>query len=143
MTGKHHVTLDEILADGWHEDRWWQSCWYGGRRRLRSAWAARRKPRWWWQRARRGYSTRDWWCFDTYISGVIAKACRDFQEHGRGYPGDMTAEEWEAILDGIATPLEAYIADVCDDTYEEQMAKYEAARVAMHLFAENLGGFWD
>lgn len=113
-----------------------------------SAWKRRRRQlRWFWQRGRRGYSDQDVWNFDTYIAGIIGRGVRDLRECGHGHPDDiMTEEEWHSILDRISGPLLTYSdGDKWRDgyTYEEEMRRYDAAREAMHLFAEHLGGMWD
>lgn len=144
MTG--HKALDEIFSEArqWRQGHPWTSRWYGLRYRAANAWAWRRLPRYAWQRATRGYSTRDWWSFDGWICGVIGRACADLRDHGHGHPADTTEAEWNDVLTRISEPLLEYSEHHLEDlSYQREMARYEAAREAMHLFAENLGSMWD
>lgn len=142
-----HRTLDEIMADAeqWHQDHPWLSRWHGLKYRLKELWHWRRVPRWTWQRARRGYSDRDLWSLDTYICGVVGAGVEHLRRVSHGHPADLTEDEWDDILTRISGPLLAYSSEKFEDgyTYDEEMARYEAAREAMHLFAEHLGGMWD
>lgn len=95
------------------------------------------------ERAQKGYSAFDWWSFDTFICGVIANACRDFRLKGIGYPGDMTEEEWADYLLSIETPLRVWAEEKFDLGHEQELEAYEAAKAAMHKFADRLGNFWD
>jgi hypothetical protein len=138
--------LEEVFGDfeRWHDEHPWRSRWCRLKGMTKDVWHWRHIPRWKYQRAKRGYSTCDWWSFDTYICGVIASACRDFRDHGIGHPSDVTEEEWDDTLTRIAEPLQAYSDGKFEVfTAEEMAAQYEAAREAMHLFAENLGSMWD
>lgn len=139
-------SIGEMLAEmrQWHLDHPWRSRWYRARGRAKdAARTARLQPRWWWQRARQGYSVHDLWSFDTYIAGVIGNAVQDLKG-AHGYPSDMSEEEWAATLDRIATPLLAYSeGKFLELTREQELAQYDAAREAMHLFAGRLGDMWD
>jgi len=42
------------------------------------------KPSWWYQRARYGFSDRDWWNGDWYLSGVIAGIMEKIVKDGHG-----------------------------------------------------------
>ena len=95
------------------------------------------------ERAANGYSTRDWWNFDTFIVGLIANAVADFRTHGMGYPGHVTEGEWHVILKRIEGPLRAYANDKFDVFGEDATKQYEAAQEALRLFTEYLGHFWD
>lgn len=97
------------------------------------------------QRAYHGYSMQDWWTFDTYVTGLIANACRDFRTNGIGYPTGMEPAEWLDILERIEGPLRSYSEDKFSptETYVSSKRRYDEARDAMRLFAEHLGSFWD
>jgi|SRR5882757_4828806 len=96
------------------------------------------------QRMSRGYSVFDWWCFDTYISGVIASAVENFST-GHGYPGDFSnMEEFEAFCKSIYEPLAFYASDEYSRLkWVDQEPKYMEAVEAMKKFAERLGSWWD
>lgn len=95
------------------------------------------------ERAQKGYSVFDWWSFDTFICGVIANACRDFRLKGVSYAGGYTPESWDEFLLSIETPLRVWAEKKFDLGHEEELEAYEAAKVAMHKFADELGNFWD
>ena len=138
--------LDEIFAEvkQWHDEHPWLSRYYRLRRWVRNGvHTAKRQPRIWWQHIRQGYSYRDLWSFDTYIAGVIGRATEELKG-AYGCPSDMSEEEWMATLARISEPLLAYSkGKFLDLTREQELAQYDAAREAMHLFAGRLGDMWD
>lgn len=96
------------------------------------------------ERAKQGYSTYDWWSFDTYITWVIGNAVLDFKNKGMGLHYGSNSAENDEWLDDIARPLLRYSEQKFDiHDYEEDKKLYEEARAAMHTFAEHLGTFWD
>lgn len=141
------TSFAEIMAEleKWHRDHPWRSRWRRLTGWLRDAFRfTRRAPVKAWQRARRGYSTPDLWSFDVYICGVIGRAVLDLQANGHGYPVDATEEEWHDLLTAIAEPLLAYSeGKFAALDRDSDFAQYEAAKNAMRLFADNLGGMWD
>ncbi|MEU3609185.1 hypothetical protein AB0E83_27600 [Streptomyces sp. NPDC035033] len=136
-------TLDEIVAeaDPWAREHPWRSWVQGWCYRARWCWVQlKREPRHRWEQARRGFSRMDVWGFDHYIAGVIAGggSC-DQLRIGHGHPSDMTAEEWEAFLEGIAVELRRY-AD--PDNFLDADA-HAADIAATHRFADRFGDMWD
>ena len=95
------------------------------------------------ERAQKGYSWYDWISFDTFICGVIANACRDFRLKGVGYGNGYTEESWAEFLLSIEEPLRVWAEQKFDLDQPEYLESYEAARAAMHKFADELGQFWD
>jgi hypothetical protein len=95
------------------------------------------------ERSENGFSTFDWWSFDTYIAGVIGNAVLKFANEGMGYPGDMTEESWKAFCLEIAEPLIKYSEDKFDLSLKEEEELYEEVQKAMHKFADRFGTFWD
>lgn len=96
------------------------------------------------ERQERGYSTADWWSFDTFIAGVIGQAVADFRDKGIGYPGDMTEESFAAFCTEISEPLLRYADNkfrVFNNEQEQKM--YDDAVEAMKKFSERLGCWWD
>ncbi len=94
-------------------------------------------------REKDGFSIQDWFGFDVYIAGVIAKACTMFRDHGLSYSSTCDSlEEWQAILTQIVHPLEDYI-EAWHNSPENIDESYKQAVKAMHLFAENFGSMWD
>ena len=60
------------------------------------------------QRAERGFSTEDTYSFDVYLAKVIAGGVRELLERNMSHPEAVGPDEWNAILEKIATGYEAY-----------------------------------
>jgi hypothetical protein len=54
------------------------------------------------QRGRRGYSDRDTWSLDSYLSEVIAGSVQNLARVTNGHPRELTQQEWQDILDRIS-----------------------------------------
>jgi len=95
------------------------------------------------ERAESGFSVFDWWSFDTYITGVIGNAVKQFA-NGRGYPGGFTQESWTTLCNEISEPLLKFSNDQFDgNTFDEESKMYDDAKEAMMKFSEHLGAWWD
>lgn len=105
-----------------------------------------REIRWAWQRSRRGYSDRDVWGFDTHLARIISGGVRQLIGELHGWPGPpMTFEEWQGILDKIATGFEAYLA-LHEETPFDEAERDRLARQfdeGLGLLGEHLPGLWD
>lgn len=96
------------------------------------------------QRIKYGYSTFDWWSFDSYIAGVIAHACEKFSTSSAGHPGDMTYDEWKEYCHSISVPLALWASpDRWKMGYKDEMELYSQAQEALRKFAQRFGSFWD
>jgi len=95
------------------------------------------------ERAKYGFSEFDWWSFDTYITGVIGNAVKQFG-NGRGYPGGFTQESWTAFCNEVSEPLIKFSdKQFTCETHEEEQALFDEAKKAMMKFSEHLGAWWD
>ena len=96
------------------------------------------------QRGRRGYAGYDTWEFCDYLAAIICPVLKRFRERGHGYPSEITAEEWDAILTEMIAGFEASLAMqyLEDDSRskEELMATQERG---LALFAKWFGALWD
>jgi hypothetical protein len=63
------------------------------RRGLRTAWKSPIHIKWWYQRARYGFSDRDWWNGDWYLSGVIAGIMEKIVNEGHGVANSYADED--------------------------------------------------
>jgi hypothetical protein len=102
-------------------------------------------------RAERGFSTYDWWNFNSYLSWVIIQGLEKFKT-GAGHPvygGVATMEEWVAVLDEMIDGFKAIEAivehdrpkDIPYDEWEAGLrAKWERG---MELFTTFYGSLWD
>ena len=57
------------------------------------------KFKWAYQRITRGYSDRDWWNGDWYLSGVIAGIMEKIVKDGHGVATSYAYEDWETPVD--------------------------------------------
>lgn len=127
---------------------------------------ARDQVRWWWQRngykmqrrritrfyqrGRKGYSTVDVWGLDSYLIDVIAGSVNELRRINHGYPGELTAEKWESILDTIVAGMNAgrqlidleFVTDDGIDHDFELALKIEFDE-AMDLLKAWFFGLWD
>jgi hypothetical protein len=107
-----------------------------------------------WQRLKRGWSDRDAWSADFYLSGVIEGICRHLTG-GISYSGD-SKEEWDANLLEVANALHDFREFKDDGPYpdwkdeaavKEYFAKseqlYERQKKALHWVADNFTALWD
>jgi len=53
------------------------------------------------QRAYRGWSNEDTWCFDFYLADVIENGLIHLKNTACGYPANLTEEEWNNVLKKI------------------------------------------
>lgn len=65
-----------------------------------------REVKWYFQRANRGWSDRDGWNLDSYLSKIIKEGTKNLIDNHTGYPGTMTEEEWMTILKKINKTFE-------------------------------------
>jgi hypothetical protein len=86
--------------------------------------------------------TPAWWNLDGYVTSLLALATRRFAEQGATYPAGMTAEEWNALLDGVATKLEAY-AHALNRSGSPRPETIADAQDALRTIADNLPNLWS
>lgn len=123
----------QIGADTWiYKGTMSNGGWRERRRRIRK----HRK-----QRADIGWSVFDFWGGDHFIVGVIAGMAARFRDSGAGYPARYTAQEWADVLTRIEAPLHTYVEK--SSTGDHRPEDFDAANVAMQLFAEHWMDFWD
>lgn len=72
-----------------------------------------------WQRMTKGFANADTWDLNDYLAEVIYHALLRFKEVGHGYPGGMTEEEWNVVLDKMIAGFAAKIQLLDDFTYAD------------------------
>lgn len=96
-----------------------------------------------WQRAWRGYD--DSMVFDmndTFIE-LYREILKDFKENLHGYPGTMTEEEWNDILDEMIGSLDRmYYVLFKSDNDDADLVEQEKDRF-FELFKEHFWSLWD
>lgn len=97
------------------------------------------------QRGKRGYSNRDLWSFDFYLSKLIADGLKDFKKHLHGYPAKLNSfEEWLSIIDEIIEGFEYYNEIDCGFPDKEQWDKInEKLNKSFKLLNKWFGALWD
>ncbi|MDQ2875077.1 MAG: hypothetical protein M3Y33_09910 [Actinomycetota bacterium] len=113
----------------------------------RGAGNRRQEARWRRQRAERGWSSRDAWGLDDYLGSVISSSVTYLRDHGHGYPGGSSEDEWRDELTRIAEPLAVdQWRDVRDSGAERRAREereYRAKQDALRLLADCWGDLWD
>jgi hypothetical protein len=107
-----------------------------------------RDIRWFIQRGRRGWSDRDTWSLDHYLSSWMPEALRHLKETKQGVPSSMFKPEdcgeegnptdiglqqaqdrWNAIIDKMIAAFEAH-RRIQDGMYEDELGEYPLYRPA-------------
>lgn len=86
-------------------------------------------PKWWYQRATRGYSDRDMWNADTYLSGVFAGVLQWYIDKGHG------------VSMAYALPEDKYGENV-DEMVARRDAEYSKHIAIFKEYSEN-GCAWN
>lgn len=104
------------------------------------------------ERYTQGFSTYDWWGFDSYLSFVIIGGLKKFIADGNGYPGTLESkDEWDAILETMIEGFEASetlkdlsILDYGTEEYEHHQRQLGAVRdEGFALFTKWYSHLWD
>jgi len=68
-----------------------------------------RRFNWYRQRKKRGFDDRELWSLDHTIAKFTLPRLIAFKEGRFGYPGNLTEEKWDNILDQIIWSMQAII----------------------------------
>ena len=99
-----------------------------------------RIPRWlrfFWQRRRRGFDDSDTWSLDSTVSEFVLPRLRRFKEVNIGYPGSLTPEEWDLILDKM---IAAFEFGASEERWDDKGEGYSKHKEGLELFSRY---FWD
>jgi hypothetical protein len=96
-----------------------------------------------WQRAWRGYDNSMVFDMnDTFIE-LYREILKDFKENLHGYPGTMTEEEWNDMLDEMIGSLDRmYYVLFKSDNDDADLVEQEKDRF-FELFKEHFWSLWD
>lgn len=102
------------------------------------------------ERLKNGFSTCDWYNFNTYLAWVIQSGLVKFRNEGSGYPAQLTEETWHFMLDTMIDGFEAFaelesmeswdIHTPFDEWAAPRRARWETGR---QLFIDNFDTLWD
>lgn len=99
-----------------------------------------RHTKWKKQRKLRGFDDRETWDLFTVISHFVYPRLVRFKECNDGYPGTMTYEQWNEILDKMILAFKNIIvynsAFECTDEINAEIAE------GLELFAKNFRRLW-
>lgn len=118
------------------------------------------------QRGRRGYSDRDNWSIDYYLSGWMPKALRNMKDDigtpmtilSEMFPAEALTTEgftevqcevaharWNEILEEMAKGFEASraLSDMAWETHEQAALLQATIDRGLTLFARHFGSLWD
>jgi hypothetical protein len=96
---------------------------------------------WWW----RGWSDRETWDLTVPLGNHISPRIRRFIEINIATPPDMRPEEWDDILDKIASGFEFFATrdDLELDLSEIEYAnRFDEAQKGINLFAKYYNDLW-
>ncbi len=99
----------------------------------------KRSIRYFFQRWTRGWDDSDLWSLDQTISEFILPRLKEFKRTLHGYPGDMTEEEWNQILDKMIIAFELGSKGFWDVNEED----FTIAKEGLDLFAKHFFELWD
>jgi len=71
------------------------------------------------QRGHRGWSDEDRWNMDSYLISIILPMLKELKKKTHSYPGDLTEEKWDKLLDEMIIGFEAANRVIEDDYYKE------------------------
>ena len=98
------------------------------------------------QRIAKGYSYRDLWDLDHYLSRVIQSAVIELRDNAHGWPGEpMTFEEWLVILTKISEGFKAHneMHEVPPSDTERRESLEAQWQEGSELFIKYYGSLWD
>lgn len=101
------------------------------------------------ERGKRGFSTEDWWNFDTYIAWVIANAVQKMKDDGNtmfSYPDEpdtkweeLTNAEYDIMIKGFGT----WASGSWNMFDEEADQAVEDLKAALEIFSNRFMSLWD
>ena len=147
-TDPNYQTSDEFLASLGPHRRWFQFGWESPLilyRRLRNKYTPFLGAKSAIQRARRGYSDRDLWSFDDFLTVTIRDGLREWLTWPpTGHPMDLSYDEWLAILQEIVDGMDAALVWQNEGDFELWQREGEAKfNRAMDLLKQWWFHLWD
>ena len=96
------------------------------------------------ERLERGFDLSECWNLDNTIARFIIPRLEAFIEDNAGYPGNMTPEQWNNILNQILEAFKLYIDEdaVFNLTQEEREKRDKKIGKGLKLFAKHFGRLW-
>jgi len=92
------------------------------------------------QRICRGWDDSDLWSLDHSITKYVLPRLKRFKKVNIGHPGNLTPEQWDAILDEMIWFFELNLAPWDLFLNEEDQKRYDKAG---KYFMEYFNSLWD
>lgn len=111
-----------------------------------------------WQRIKYGWCDRDTWNMDVWFLNVIVPMLKYLRDNQHGFPGTMTVDEWNKILNRMICLFEACNEDHEEEIYDkyypdrkkfieelrkEDERKEKCKNEAFELFSKHFWDLWD
>lgn len=109
------------------------------RRRINDPKLLKRDAKFAWQRATRGFDDGDTFSLDYSLALAILPRLRRFKEVANGTPGDLTEQEWHAILDKM---ISAFEFSCSEERWNAETAEYLKHQEGVDLFAKHFFSLW-
>lgn len=87
-------------------------------------------------------SKRDLWDLDYTLAQIIHPALVKFRKLHAGYPGSLTPEKWEEILDEMIYAFSLYLDETRDFPWAYSKEELDRQAKGLALFAEWYGSLW-
>ena len=96
-----------------------------------------RHIKWLWQRLTRGFDNRELWNLDDTIVNFILPRLKEFKKINSEYPGCLTEQEWNEILDKIINSFQLLKKNEWINEKED-----EKINEGLLLFIKHLRDLW-
>lgn len=97
-----------------------------------------RKKRWTKQITEKGWADYETWSLDFYLAPYIVERLKMFKKKNNGYPGGLSENSWDDILDKMILAFELCEKGAWNMTEKE----YEIVKTGLKLFAEHYHDLW-
>jgi hypothetical protein len=106
----------------------------------------KRSSKWYRQRKKMGFDDRATWCLDHTLAEYILPRLKRFREVTYGYPGNITMEEWQVILDKMIYSMQAIVDEWNNVTIDRTDKDFRKEEVKVHqglcLFGKYFRHLW-
>lgn len=82
------------------------------------------------------------WNLDYTLALTLISYFKCFKKNNFGYPADMTAEEWDAVLDEIINGLDFYLKYAKGEDNPKCLKAYKTIKRTFNLIGKHFPKFW-
>lgn len=98
---------------------------------------------WFFQRRIRGWDDRELWNLDSTFARYMLPRLKRFKETTDGYPGELTEQQWDAILEEIIWSLEYILGDQWHEDHTQWELNEARCSAGCELLGKWMRGMWD